>query len=180
LLANNGKEKGDRTMKVTSMLTMMMGLFFLSFMLSPAFAGIEPSPWQPQINQLHSIELNVGAIDKRIGKLPDSNADPAGKAGQLQAMAGKLGELDTRLADTLNLLPPLSITPFSGQDEVRAALDGISSDSGSILDFAIRMGVEPSPWKDAAVAVQNNANAIISRINTYSSCPAGTTDCIEK
>ena len=165
-------------MKVKSMITVITGLFFMTYFVCFAFAGIEPSPFQPQINQLHSIELNVGTIDKRIGKLPDSAADPNGITGQLQAMASKLGDLDTRLADNLNMLPPLSNVPFDGQDEVLSALEGIKSDSGSIFDVATRMGIGPSPFRDAALAVQNNAAALIRTISMYNNCPAGTTNCL--
>jgi hypothetical protein len=135
-------------------------------------AGVEPSPFQPEINQLHSVELNIATIDKRIGKLMDSPASPEGAAGQLEAMANKLGDLDTRLADVLNVLPS-SITPYDGRDEVLSALEGIRSDADSILDFAIRMGIEPSPWQPAALSVKNNAQTIINRIDGYT-CSFGT------
>lgn len=134
-------------------------------------AGIEPVPWQPEINQLHSVELNIATIDKRIGKLMDSPASPEGVAGQLEAMANKLGDLDTRLTDVLNVLPS-SISPYDGRDEVLSALEGIRSDADSILDFAIRMGIEPSPWQPAALSVKNNAQTIINRIDGYT-CPIG-------
>jgi hypothetical protein len=133
-------------------------------------AGIEPVPWQPEINQLHSVELNIATIDKRIGKLMDSPASPEGVTGQLEAMANKLGNLDTRLADVLNVLPTSSIPPYDGQDEVLSALEGIRSDADSILDFAIRMGVGPSPFQPAALSVKNNAQSIINRIDGYT-CP---------
>lgn len=133
-------------------------------------AGVEPSPWQPQINQLHSIELNIAAIDKRIGKLSDklsnSTISPEGAADQLWSMAEKLGVLDARLADVFRELPPYN-SDYIGKDEVIAALNGISSDAESIRDVADRMGVEPTPWQPAASAVMNNANNIISRINEY-------------
>ena len=165
-------------MKVKSMIAVITGLFFMTFFVSFAFAGIEPSPFQPQINQLHSIELNVGTIDKRIGKIPDSAADLAGKTGQLQAMASKLGDLDTRLNDAFKILPP-SNTPFDGQDEVNAALDGITSDSSSIFTAARQMteGVGPSPFLEAALAVMNKATAIVISITNYSGCFAGTNNC---
>lgn len=140
--------------------------------VSTVSAGVEPSPFQPEINQLHSVELNVATIDKRIGKLPDSTASPEGKAGHLEAMANQLGVLDTRLTDALNMLPPISYTPYDGQDEVLSALEGIRSDANSIGDFATRMGVEPSPWQPAALSVKNNAQTIMNRIDGYT-CPIG-------
>ena len=138
-------------------------------------AGVEPSPLQPEINKLHSVERNISTIDKRIGKLLDSPASPKGVTNQLEAMANKLGDLDTRLADVLNVLPTSSIPPYDGQDEVLSALEGIRSDSGSIVDLATRMGVEPSPWQPAALSVKNNAQTIINTIDGYT-CPIGR-DC---
>ena len=32
-------------------------------------AGVEPSPFQPEINKLHSIELNLAAINKRYSPI---------------------------------------------------------------------------------------------------------------
>jgi len=135
-------------------------------------AGVEPSPFQPEINQLHSVELNIATIDKRIGKLLDFPASPEGVTGQLEAMANKLGDLDTRIADVLNVLPS-PITPYDGRDEVFYALEGISSDIDSIFDFAIRMGVEPSPFQPAVLSVINNAQTIMNRIDNYT-CPFAT------
>ena len=131
-------------------------------------AGVEPTPFQPEINKLHSIELNVATIDKRIGKLPDSNASMEGITNHLEEMAKKLGDLDTRLTDVLMVLPmPMYDNPYEGQDDVLSSLDGIKSDASSIYDVAEPMGVEPTPFRDAAIAVKNNAQTIINRVNVY-------------
>lgn len=163
--------KEERNMqKGIVLFIVVLGSFFLLSSAETVSAGVEPSPWQPQINQLHSIELNIAAIDKRIGKLPDSLASPEGIAVNLQEMADKLAELEKRLADTLNRLPALSEIPFDGQDEVLSSLEGIRADSRSIIDVANRMGVEPSPWQPAASAVINNAQNILNTIDDYM-CP---------
>ena len=39
-------------------------------------AGIEPVPWEPEINKLHSIELNIAAIQKRLVKLDEFETLP--------------------------------------------------------------------------------------------------------
>ena len=131
-------------------------------------AGVEPTPFQPEINKLHSIELNVATIDKRIGKLQDSNASMEGITNHLEEMAKKLGELDTRLTDVLMVLPmPLYDDPYEGQDDVLDSLGGIKSDASSIYDISDIMGVEPTPFREAAIAVKNNAQTIINRVNAY-------------
>ena len=83
-------------------------------------------------------------------------------------MAKKLGDLDTRLTDVLMVLPmPLYDDPYEGQDDVLDSLDGMKSDASSIYDISDIMGVEPTPFRDAAIAVKNNAQTIINRVNSY-------------
>jgi hypothetical protein len=138
--------------------------------ISAVSAGVKPSPFQPEINQLHSIELNIANLDKRIAKLLDSTASPEGIAGQVQAMADKLVDLDTRLADVLFALPSLD-TSYDGRDEVIAVLGSIKTDTGSIRAVAARMGIIPSPWQSIALAVKTNAETLIDRVQ--STCPLG-------
>ena len=80
-------------------------------------------------------------------------------------MANKLGDLDARLGDVLLALPPLAIF-YDGRDEVIAALNGIRTDTGSIMDVAVSMGVEPTPFSEAALAVQTNAETLINRVES--------------
>ena len=114
-------------------------------------AGVEPSPFQPEINQLHSIELNVAAINKRLAKLNESEALPEGATNYLNAMANQMEGLKTRLDEVLLVLPsPSSSTPYIGQAEAAFALDSIRGDSkevfNSVRDISTRMGIEPSPF----------------------------------
>ncbi len=123
-----------------------------------ASAGIEPSPFQPEINKLHSIELNVAAINKRLAKLNESEPLPEGATNYLNAMANQMNDLNARLEEVLLVLPSPSLTnPYDGQDEVVFALDGIKGDSGGInliIDkISARMGIEPSPWKIGSIRI---------------------------
>ncbi len=123
-----------------------------------ASAGVEPSPFQPEINKLHSIELNVAAINKRLAKLNESESLPEGTTNYLNAMANQMNGLHARLEEVLFVLPSPSLTnPYDGQDEVVFALDGIKGDSGGlnlIIDkISARMGIEPSPWKIGSMRI---------------------------
>ncbi len=121
-------------------------------------AGVEPSPFQPELNKLHSIELNVAAINKRLANIRDAETLPDGAQNYLEAMANQMDVLNSRLAEVLNVLPsPSLVDPYVGQDEVVFALDGIQIDS---KDFNIlvdkitsRMGVEPSPFKIGSINI---------------------------
>ena len=137
------------------------------------FAGIEPVPWQPEINKLHSIELNMAAIQKRLVKLSERDSLPEGTVNYLNAMGNQLGVLDTRLADTLYLLPSFSQLDTGTQEEVFLALDAISADASTMIDIfnriAERMGIEPSPWREIL-------SSITTRISLYVGCSAAACD----
>ena len=85
-------------------------------------AGVEPSPFEPGINKLHSIELNVAAINKHLAKVDESETSPKGTINYLNAMANKL-HLQRRLEKVLLALH----------------FDIV----GHIVSY---MGVEPPPW----------------------------------
>ena len=118
----------------------------------PASAGVEPSPFQPEINKLHSIELHISAINNRLAKFSNAEVLPDGSQNYLDAMALQMDSLSVRLSETLAALPAPSLQlPYTGQDEVLFSLDAIREESGGmnqIIDsIASRMGIEPSPFK---------------------------------
>ena len=128
------------------------------FVYGIAMAGVEPSPFQPEINQLHSIELNIAAINERMDQLHAMPNMPAGSENYLRAMANQLDILNARLADAIAVLPsPSLINPYEGQDEVLFSLDAIKVYSGEynlVVDkISSRMGVEPSPFKIGSVNI---------------------------
>ena len=114
-------------------------------------AGVEPTPWEPEINKLHSIELNIAAINRRLAKLNEVDTLPEGATEYLNAMANQMQGLKARLEEVLFVVPlPSFDAPFIGQDEVVFALDSIRSDSSEgyviIENIVSRMGVGPSPF----------------------------------
>jgi len=133
-------------------------------------AGIEPVPWEPEINKLHSIELNIAAIEKRLVKLVELEALPEGTVNYLDAMINKLGVLDTRLADTLYLLPFYNQLDTGTQGEVFLSLDAIRADASGMTDIfsriVERMGVEPTPWRPVLASIIGQINASIGPSDT--------------
>ena len=142
---------------------LIAGLFTLS-MSEAVSAGIEPVPWEPEINKLHSIELNIAAIEKRLVKLSEFETLPEGTVNYLGAMGNQLGVLDTRLADTLSLLPSFSSLDTETQNEVFSSLDAIRTDAFTMQDtfdeIVRRLGIGPSPWQPVL-------DSIIGRITVY-------------
>ena len=115
------------------------------------FAGVEPSPFEPEIKKLHSIELNIAAINKRLAKLNEFDTLLEGATEYLNAMANQMQRLKARLEEVLLVVPlPSFDAPFIGQEEVVFALDSIRSDSAEgyviIENIVSRMGVGPSPF----------------------------------
>ena len=78
-------------MKKRILLSVVVAGLFTFSMTGAVFAGIEPSPWEPEINKLHSIELNIAAIQKRLVKLNEFETLPEGTVNYLNAMINKLG-----------------------------------------------------------------------------------------
>ncbi len=132
-------------------------------------AGVEPSPFQPEINKLHSIELQVAAINKRLAKVNEFETLPAGATEYLNAMADQMQGIKAKLEEVLAVLPPMSLdSPYVGQDEVAFALDSIRVDSKAgffiIEDIVSRMGIEPMPFLPV---FRNVSIGIITGINIH-------------
>jgi hypothetical protein len=132
------------------------------------FAGVEPSPFQPEINKLHSIELQVAAINKRVAKLTEFKTLPEGATNYLSAMANQMQGLKLRLEEVLLVVPqPSLVEPYIGQEEVVFALDSIRIDSKGAYDIVKEIasshwGVEPSPFlplfNDVSIGIIHGIN----------------------
>jgi hypothetical protein len=161
-------------MKTKVMVLAVLAAMALAVSVPSAHAGIEPVPWMPEINKLHSIELNLGAIHKRIENRANEPVLPAGTQNYLDATANQTSVLNLRLWDVLAALPAYS-SLVTDQEEVYLALDGIRTDAEGIKELldliARRMGVEPTPWKSSLQAM------IIQITNYIGTCPVGA-DCI--
>lgn len=131
------------------------------------FGGVEPTPWQPEINKLHSIELSMAIIQKGLDNLVISPSLPRGTKNALLAIRYELYDLDTKLADVLAELPLYNEQDVE-QKGVFFALEGIRMYALGMEDpfdyILSRMGVGPSPWKEIL-------DSITGRINDYISPP---------
>jgi len=134
------------------MMVMVLGSF------GRAAAGVDPQPFRAEINKLHSIELTVAAINKRLAMLDGLATLPEGLENHLRATARQMDVVSARMAETLAALPvPSPASPYRGQDEVVLSLDGIKLDVGRISDIinriAARMGVDPTPFKIGSIKI---------------------------
>lgn len=124
----------------------------------PPEPGVDPTPFRDEINKLHSIELTVAAVSKRLAMLDRLATLPQGMENHLRATARQMDVVGARMAEILAALPvPSPASPYPGQDEVVLSLDGIKLAVGGINDIinmiAARMGVEPQPFKIGSIRI---------------------------
>ena len=125
------------------------GMALLS--IGVCLADVESVSFEMEINRLHSIELNIAAINKGLAELNKLDTLPEGATEYVNTMANQMQDLEARLEDVLFVVPlPSFDAPFIGQDEVVFALDSIRSDSSEnyviVKRIVSRMGVGPSPF----------------------------------
>jgi hypothetical protein len=153
------------------LLSLMVAGLLLFGLTGTVFAGVEPSPFQPQINKLNSIQLSMAFIQNSLGNVAVSKSVPFGTRGVLLGIKYNLTSLDKQLTGVLAELPPYSQLG-EWQNGVYYALEGLRINLLSISDpfdyILWRMGIEPSPFKDIL-------DSMSTRITTYSrtSCAPG-------
>ena len=154
--------------KLVSLLVAALLLFGLT---GTVFAGVEPSPFQPQINKLNSIQLSMAFIQNSLGNVVVSKSVPFGTRAVLLGIKYNLTSLDKQLTSVLAELPPYSQLG-EWQNGVYYALEGLRINALSMSDpfdyILWRLGVGPSPFKDIL-------DSMSSRITAYSrgSYPSG-------
>lgn len=153
VLTNNSikkSRKGRDSMGKRVLLSVVIaGMLFLG--AGVCLADVEPFSFEPEINKLLSIELDIAAINKGLAKLNEFYLSPEEATEYLNAMASQMQGLKARLEEVLLVIPlPSYDAPFIGQNEVVFALDSIRSDSsegyGVIENIVSRMGVASSQF----------------------------------
>jgi hypothetical protein len=154
------------------LLSVVVGGLLVLAITGAVFAGIEPSPFQPQISKLHSIGLTMAVTQKVLDGLVTAPSLPRGTKTDLLASRYELQALDTLLANVLSELPPFD-KEDDGRKGVFLALESIKMVALGMedpLDYILsRMGITPSPFKGIL-------DSITGRIDDYlaTSCVPGT------
>jgi len=119
-------------------------MFLLSVPVAGALAGVEPSPFQPEINQLGAVENVINSTYERIVKVMD--------------MAPVLDEPSPNLNGAVNRLDAIDKQLMSADDIIFSVIAEV-------------MGVEPTPFREdlipALEAVRDAAQAIDNEINVF-------------
>lgn len=154
-----------------NLVSLLVAGFVLLGIAGTAFAGVGPSPFQPQINKINSIQLSMAFIQKNIGNLAVSKTLSLVSRVVMSGIKYNLSDLDGQLVEVMAELPPYSELGDS-QKGVYYALEGvrlIARGMENPLDYIIeRMGIESSPFK-------KSLDSMTTRIGDYTEvCTPGT------
>jgi hypothetical protein len=130
---------------------------FLFALCSMAWAGIEPSPWKPEINKLNALENNLRSIHERVTRVLGAPPDPwtpspnvNGVVGRLSAMENQLSLVNGMLVSVMDEVLGMPPDPWVPADMV-PALEGVRAASQGIADsINAYLVVPPDPWVPAA------------------------------
>jgi hypothetical protein len=70
---------------------------FLFALCSFAWAGIEPSPWKPEINKLNALENNLRSIHERVTRVLNIPPDPFTPSPNVNGAVGRLSAMENQL-----------------------------------------------------------------------------------
>jgi len=161
--------KWGLSIKILAILGMSLVLF--TSVAAPVFAGVEPSPWQPQINQLNAVTYNLAQINRHVNKaIIRAGVEPTPwqpQVNQLEAIANQLQVLNGRVNAVLEVLacPPDDIRVLDALANVRGGAQAIVTD--------IRLSCPPDDQRvrEALAEVSDEAQAIVDLIDTFLTTP---------
>lgn len=159
--------------------------------LGVATAGVEPSPFQPEINQLGAAENLLVATKNRVVKTMDAAPSPedsqtklTSSFNRLDAIDRKLVSVDDMVASIIEEVMGVEPSPFHPLTDVVPAIAGVDSAAAAIVEeIDARLGVEPSPFlpafedslqsvKGSAQTISNHAEGYIQQISCDVDCMA--------
>jgi hypothetical protein len=161
LYVQHSKLRGGNNMerKILSLLAAIGMLLWVS--TGTVYAGVGPSPFQPQLNKLHSIQLNMAVIQKSLDTLVISTALPRGTSTIMSGIKYDLNVIDSQLDDLLATLPAFS-TLGDGQKGIYLAIEGIRMSAKSMEDpvdnILSRLGIGPSPFKEILGSISDQVS----------------------
>ena len=162
---------------------------FLFVLCSMAWAGIEPSPWKPEINNLNAVENNLNSIGERANRVLAVPPDPYAPSPNVNGAVGRLSAMENQLVllrgmvtsvmDEVLSVPPDPWVPA----DLLPALEGVRAASQGIADsINVYLTVPPDPWVPAefisaltnvGIASQNIANDAVQYMSG-GGCTSGT------
>lgn len=162
-----------------------------------AIAGIEPSPFKPEINQLGAAVNILNSADNRILKVMATPPDDTEPGPGLEGAVNRLAAINNQLysvEDMINSLvtevmgtepSPFRVDVIPALQEVVAAGTRITTNIEQIMGVepcpfltgAVIEGTEPSPFIDALVGVQCAAQSIVDTTANHIRAITAGMDC---
>lgn len=103
-------------------LSVLLGVMFLTPTFNIARAGVEPSPFQPEINQLGAVANILSSADFRVVKTMSHPPDPCvppdpckglnGAVNRLEAIDNQIGSTENMILSMINEVMGFEPTPF--------------------------------------------------------------------
>ena len=154
-------------MKKKLLLLVLLGLC-VTFLSTALYAGVEPSPFQPEINQLGAVENSLNSCLDRVRKvlavppnpimpIPDVN----GAVNRLEAINGQIGSLNDFVTNTI--LSVMGVEPSPFRVNVIEALRPIEEISNAIVDV---IEYPPNPIIPELLPALNNVKASAIELTT--------------
>ena len=134
-------------MKKTGLLAVAV-IFLMGSFITGASAGVEPSPFTPEINQLSAVENGLNSCFDRINKVlatPPDYQEPSpdlnGAINRLEAIDGQINSLNDFVANTILSVMGVEPSPFredviTSLYQVKAVSDDIVNTTAIFLDMA--------------------------------------------
>ncbi len=147
----------------------VVGLFFISVHVAGALAGIEPSPFQPEINQLGAVVNILQSADYRVVKTishppdPCFPPDPCEPGPDLNGAVNKLGAINRQLISVDDMVfsmieEVMEVDPTPFRSDLIPALQAVGDASQAIAD-AIRDFTPPDPCHPDFITALGNVEA---------------------
>lgn len=156
---------------------------------STLHAGVEPSPFQPEINMIWAAEKGMNSCLDRVDKvlaMPPDDIEPSpnlsGAVNRLEAIEGQVNSLNNFVMDAAYSVMGFDPSPF--RLDLIPALEAVAYSSQSIVNL-IGDFVPPDPVhpdflnaldyvQDAAAYMTDNIMIVIDELNSGMMCSAYT------
>jgi hypothetical protein len=149
-------------------------------------AGIEPSPWKPEINKLNAVENGLHSIHERVSRVLATPPDPwtpspavQGVVGRLSAIGNQLSLLDGMLISVMDEV--LQTSPGQAvPEDMLPALGGVKAASQAVVDsvsaFLTASPPAPVAFIDALTNVKHLSQTLVEDAVSYLNGGACTSD----
>lgn len=155
------------------------GLFLISVHVSGVLAGVEPSPFQPEINQLGAVANILSSADFRVVKTMSHPPDPCvppdpckglnGDVNRLEAINNQVSSADNMVASMINEVMGFEPMPFRVDDLIPPLVIVGETAQGIVDKIDVYLSISPDnqvpEFTEALEQVSGSALQLISTVD---------------